>query len=126
MKPFTDVTEIPGKLIAEALVIDDGTATWIFAMVSVFILSLGLSLITNPTIRKWYSTSIGLFFGFYVNGMGYAIVLLMFVAVYLALAFLPRSQACNVGNAIALVFLSLGNFYVWWLGLGKSDFSFVF
>ena len=95
-------------------------------MVSVFLLSLGLSLISNPSARKWYSTSIGLFFGFYVNGLGYSIVLLMFVAVYPALAFLPRNHAFTVGNAIALIFLSLGNFYVWWLGLGKSDFSFVF
>ena len=47
LKPLTDITEVPGKFIAVALQVDEGTATWIFAMVSVFILSLGLSLITN-------------------------------------------------------------------------------
>jgi len=126
IKPVTDILDIPVNLIASATGQDSGTSTWIFAMVSVFVLSLGLSLIGNPRCRKWYSTSIGLFFGFYVNGLGYSFVLLMFTSVYPVMVVLPRRQASIVGTILALIMLSLGNFYVWYLGLGKSDFSFVF
>lgn len=118
--------DTPIDLIASAVGQDKNTSTWIFAMVCVFVLSLGLSLIRNTALRKWYSTSIGLFFGFQVNGLGYIFVLLMFVAVYPIVVVLPRRQASVVGSLFALLMLSLGNFYVWYLGVGKTEFVFVF
>ena len=95
-------------------------------MFSIFFLSLVLSLIKNPTCRKWFSTLVGLHFSFYVTGPGYFFVILMFMAVYPFMVIFSRRQAAILGSAMALLMLSLGNFYVWYQGLGKSEFSFVF
>ena len=93
-------------------------------MTSIFLLSLGLTFIKTPFIRKWYSTSIGIFAGFYVYGFGYFIVIAMDVSVWPIMAFLPKQQAFWVGNAVAVTILTLSNLYAFWLGLGQTDFTF--
>ena len=123
---MTDILDIPAKFIADVVKFDLGTSAWIFSMFSVFFLSLVLSLIKNPTCRKWFSTLFGLHFSFYVTGPGYFFVILMFMAVYPFMVIFSRRQAAILGSAMALLMLSLGNFYVWYQGLGKSEFSFVF
>ena len=90
VKPYTELTKLPPKMLAEMTGQDLGTCSWTLTMTTIFFLSLMLNFIKHPQLRKWYSSSIGLFFGFYVYGAGYFWVIAMFVTVWPLMAFLPR------------------------------------
>lgn len=59
-------------------------------MTFIFVMSLGLNFIKHPEIRKWYSSTIGLIFGFYVWGIGYIFVMLMFMSIWPVMKLLPK------------------------------------
>lgn len=70
--------------------VDVYSGAWLVTMIATFVACLGLSLIKNVTLRKAYSSGLGLFFGFYCNGFAYILVILSFCLVYLAVLLLPR------------------------------------
>ena len=97
--------------MATALGVEVSVATWLMTLFMVFGLSLGLSLIRSPFLRKVYSTTFGLILAFYLNGFAYSFVLLTILAVYVPMALLPRNQAVIVGNLINVASLTIAN---WW------------
>ena len=105
--------------------IDDlGTACWVFVVYMSFGCGLLLSLIDSPFLRKWFSSSVGMILGFFMYGPGYVWCLAMFLTVYIFLAVLPREAGAKVGHLIAFAYLALANLYVFWLGIGRTDFTF--
>ena len=111
-------------MLADASGMDEGSCSWVLTMTTIFVLGFGLNFIKVPLLRKWYSSTIGLFFGFYVWGIGYVWVIAMFVSIWPVMLLLPKEEAKWVGNGIAVIFLTLSNIYVFFLSLGKTDFVF--
>ena len=77
--------------MADAVGIDVSEAAWLLGMVTAIGANFALSFIGNVTVRKIYSSLISLFFGLFIGGMGFLIVLLSMVLVWLAMATLPRN-----------------------------------
>lgn len=63
---------------------------WFFATTSVFLLCMLISLVKNPMLKKFLSSTAGVVFGFYYNGAGYIVCIATFIVVYMVLAILPR------------------------------------
>ena len=121
----TEMLQEPARALMTATGTDDlGTACWVFSVISIFGLSLVLSLIEYPLLRKLFSTTFGFVFGFYIFGPGYVWNLLQFMVIYVVLAVLPREAGAKVGHVIAFATLTMSNLYVFWLGVGKNDFIF--
>ena len=121
----TEILQVPSRALMTATGTDDlGTACWVFSCIAIFGLSLVLSLIDVPIVRKLFSTTMSFVFGFYIFGPGYVWILLQFIVIYVVLAVLPRDAGAKVGHAIAFVTLSMSNLYVFWLGAGKNEFVF--
>ena len=77
--------------VAEAVGIDVSEAAWLLGMVTAIGANFALSFIGNVAVRKLYSSLISLCFGLFIGGMGFLIVLLSIVLVWLAMATLPRN-----------------------------------
>ena len=122
---LNELMQIPPHGFMRVTGIDDlGTACWVFVVYMSFGCGLLLSLIDSPFLRKWFSSSVGMILGFFIYGPGYVWCLAMFLTVYIFLAVLPREAGAKVGQLIAFVYLALANLYVFWLGRGKTDFTF--
>ena len=81
-----------------------------------FVLSLCLSKISDPETRKWFSTCIGIFFGFYAHGLAYWRTMLSvtvpFVCMYVFSEDRKRARTYAVAFATAMMIYS--NFLPWW------------
>lgn len=88
-------------------------------------------MLRDPFQRKWYSTSLGLFLGFYLLGIGYFIVIAQIVFAYLAMRFMPtRRMAFFTGIGAVTTIMVLRNLYIWWAntldGTGRMQTTIIF
>lgn len=90
------------------------TATLFVTFQLGFILCLGLSLIENPSARKWYSTATGLFLGFYFHGLSYFVCIFHFSCIYPLMKFLPRESALYPVVFLSALVMSCRSFYSFW------------
>ena len=82
---------------------------YVVSLLSIFVLSLVMNLIRIPFLRKAFSTVLGIFFGFYVNGFAMWWAHLPTVLVYIVMATMKREHAFVVGNLCAAGILLYGS-----------------
>ena len=138
LEPILEILYKPVTTISN-LGPDETSVSIFISYLSIFALSLLLSLIKTPSLRMLYSSSLGLFFGFYCNGFGYSYVLLSYLAVQLTIYLFPsrpivllfiytvpsRRLAYITGNIIALFFLLYANWIDFQLGFSLKGLHFL-
>ena len=100
-EPLITQLYLPAKVLGDAVDLDIGMSAPLFAMISTIFLSLCLSLIPSPLVRKFHSTGWCIFFSFYSYGTGYLCVIIHFTVIYLVIAVLPRKMVFYVGCTLA-------------------------
>ena len=97
---------------------------YVFSLLSIFVLSAVMNSIRSSFLRKAFSTLLGIFFGFYVNGFGMFWVHLPAVVVYFATATLKRQHAYVVGYVLAAAIFLFGQWAEFSLGMGLTRITF--
>ena len=117
---YTPVTELAKLGPSETLL------AIFLTYLAMFFLSLLLSLIKTPFLRKVYSSSLGLFLGFYCNGFGFIYVLMSYAVVQLTIYVVPsRRFAYILGHLHAGTFLIYGNVIDYQMGLSLKGAHFL-
>ena len=97
---------------------------YVVSLLSIFLLSLVMNLIRVPFLRKAFSTVLGIFFGFYVNGFAMWWCHLPSVLVYIVMATMKREHAFVVCNLSAAGILLYGSWVELSSNMGLTHITF--
>ena len=126
--PLTDPLYEPLRVLGGILNQDLGNMIYLACMVYSLILCLILGQIRVVWARKLFSSSAGLFLGFYFYGLLYFLNIAWVLLCYLSLAVLPRKLGSNVMFMIALVGMLTVTTYHWYFSnkVGQHDLDLIF
>ena len=122
-KPVSDIVYTPCKVLEREAGLDEATLVYMTSQILSFVLCLCCSHIHEPSARKYFSSTCGLFLGFYFNGASYFFILAHFNCVYLIAKLLPRQQAFYIGTVFSFSCLLLGHFYDYQLDFHGRHFT---
>ena len=92
----------------------------ILGMSIIFILSLCINFIEDPSCRKWYSSIIGTIMSYYSAGSAFIYTMAMFVMVWLVIKKFDVQKAYYVGNTVAFSMLLAGHIYQMYYNIKAS------
>ena len=83
---------------------------WLTTLIASFLLNLGMSHVqSGPTIRRAYSTTVGLLLGFYFHGRDYLWVMLLMQGAWFIAKALPRQSGSTMAIIYSFTILMLGH-----------------
>ena len=119
-KPLGEIMYKPLEPVCEVTKLNQIRAAAFICIIGSFFLSLGLSYIQQPILRKLYSTIFGFAISFYFWGVGAWFNLFLVVSTYVIMLTLPRMVAAKLMTLWAGSILCFVHYYYYTASVERS------